>query len=152
MPGVRVPKDWKPYVTFWCKKKTSARKARKVISIMNSRVVKVKEIYEQNTRGIFSSSVYSLCNILGACPGEFIEAIRCSTSFNGRLTSCARICVDRRPRYSFWSWFGEQETVVCSLGGHLVWTASQEMVEHSFEATKGMNVALLDAMWVLWSC
>ena len=29
---------------------------------MNSRVVKVKEIYEQNTCGILSSSVYILCN------------------------------------------------------------------------------------------
>ena len=37
-------------------------KARKVIGVTNSRVVKVKEIYEQNTRGILSSSVYILCN------------------------------------------------------------------------------------------
>ena len=61
-------------------------KQERVIGVTNSRVVKVKEIYEQNTRGIFSSGVYILCNILGACPGEFIEAIRCSTSFNGRRT------------------------------------------------------------------
>ena len=67
------------------------RKARKVIGVTNSRVVKVKEIYEQNTRGIFSSSVYSLCNILGACPGGFIEGVRRSTSFNGRRTLCARM-------------------------------------------------------------
>ena len=78
-------------------------KQERVIGVTNSKVVKVKEIYEQNTSGIFSSGVYILCNILGACPGEFVEAIRCSTSFNGRRTSCARICVDRRPRYSFWS-------------------------------------------------
>ena len=39
--------------------------------------------------------------------------------------------------------------MVCSLGGHLVGTASQEILEHSFEARKGMNVVLLDAMWVL---
>ena len=44
------------------RKKPCARKARKVIGVTNSRVVKVKEIYEQNTRGIFSSSVYILCN------------------------------------------------------------------------------------------
>ena len=44
------------------RKKTFARKARKVIGVTNLRVVKVKEIYEQNTRGIFSSSVYILCN------------------------------------------------------------------------------------------
>ena len=42
--------------------KPCARQARKVIGITNSGVVKVKEIYEQNTRGIFSSSVYILCN------------------------------------------------------------------------------------------
>ena len=39
--------------------------------------------------------------------------------------------------------------MVCSLGRHLVRTAGQEIVEHSFEARKGMNVVLLDAMWVL---
>ena len=39
--------------------------------------------------------------------------------------------------------------MACSLGRHLVWTASQEIVEHRFEARKGMNVVLLDAMWVL---
>ena len=39
--------------------------------------------------------------------------------------------------------------MVCSLGGHLVGTASQEIVEHSFGARKGVNVVLLDAMWVL---
>ena len=65
MPGVRAPKDWKPYMTFWWRReKPCARKARKVIGVTNSRVVKVKEIYEQNTRGIFSSAVYILCNIL----------------------------------------------------------------------------------------
>ena len=134
------------------REKPCAKKARKVIGVTNPRVVKVKEIYEQNTLGILSSSVNILCNILGACPGGFIEGIRCSTSFNGRRTLCARIYVDRCPRYLFWSWFGEQETVVCSVGRHLVWTASQEIVECSFEARKGMNIVLLDALWVLWSC
>ena len=38
------------------------KKARKVIGVTNSRVVKVKEIYEKNTRGILSSSVNILCN------------------------------------------------------------------------------------------
>ena len=32
-------------------------KQERVIGVTNSRVVKVKEIYEQNTRGIFSSIV-----------------------------------------------------------------------------------------------
>ena len=45
------------------REKPCVRKARKVIGVTNSRVVKVKEIYEQNTRGIFSSSVYILCNM-----------------------------------------------------------------------------------------
>ena len=45
------------------RKKPCAKKARKVIAVTNSRVVKVKETHEQNTRGIFSSSVYILCNI-----------------------------------------------------------------------------------------
>ena len=40
------------------------KKARKVIGVTNSRVVKVKEIYEQNTRGILSSSVNILRNII----------------------------------------------------------------------------------------
>ena len=40
------------------------KKARKVIGVTNSRVVKVKEIYEQNTRGILSSSVHILCNTI----------------------------------------------------------------------------------------
>ena len=39
--------------------------------------------------------------------------------------------------------------MVCGLGGHLMGTASQEILEHGFEARKGMNVVLLDAMWVL---
>ena len=78
-------------------------KARKVIGVTNPRVVKDKEIYEQNTLGILSSSVNIVCNILGACPEGFIEGIRCSTSFNGRRTLCARICVDRCLRYLFWS-------------------------------------------------
>ena len=53
MPGVRAPKDWKPYMTFYdVREKPCVKKARKVIGVMNSRVVKVKEIYEQNTRGI----------------------------------------------------------------------------------------------------
>ena len=45
------------------RKKPGAKKARKVIGVTNSRVVKVKETHEQNARGIFSSSVYILCNI-----------------------------------------------------------------------------------------
>ena len=45
----------------------------------------------KNTRGILSNSVNILCNILGACPGGFIEGIRCSTSFNGRRTLCASL-------------------------------------------------------------
>ena len=45
------------------RKKPCAKKARKVIGVTNSRVVKVKETHEQNTHGIFSSSVYILCNI-----------------------------------------------------------------------------------------
>ena len=107
-PGVRAPKDWKPYMTFWWRKKNDVReKARRVIGVTNARVVKVKEIYEQNTRGIFSGSVYILCNILGACPGGFIEGIRCITNFNGRRTLCARICVDRRPRYLVLIWRAE---------------------------------------------
>ena len=39
------------------------KKLETVIGVTNSRVVKVKEIYEQNTRGILSSSVNILCNI-----------------------------------------------------------------------------------------
>ena len=57
------------------REKPCARKARKVIGVTNSRVVKVKEIYEQNTRGIFSSGVYILCNIFNTWASRSIHGL-----------------------------------------------------------------------------
>ena len=58
------------------------KKARKVIGVTNPRVVKDKEIYEQNTRGIFSSGVYILCNIFNTWASRSIHGLgKCYAKF-----------------------------------------------------------------------
>ena len=93
------------------------KQARKVIGVTNSRVVKVKEIYEQNTRGILSSSVYILCNILGEDSSKELDAVqvsmvdeRCVLGFVWSAVQDIYFGLDLASRKQ---WFVAQEDIWC---------------------------------------